>query len=219
MPVHWTRRAVLGLPLILVAKPLLGISSSNITRIYVQPLGPALPRSSVALVEAALGSFFAVDVRILPMVAVPKSAYYPKRKRYRAERLLETLAGLLPADGQRILGLTAADISTSNGKISDWGVLGLGSIDGSACVISSFRAGRAVAPAIAEIRLAKVAVHEIGHTFGLSHCPTHGCIMHDAEGKIATTDSEYDLCAICRKLLTDAGRSLPDKPKIPWPKP
>lgn len=219
MPMLWRRRSLLALPLLIWTSPLFGIDSGRIKRIYVQPLGLALPKSAVDLVETSLREFYAVDVRILPTIELPSSAYYSKRKRYRAERLLETLASLLPKDGDRILGLTAVDISTSNGKISDWGVLGLGSIDGSSCIISSFRAGRGVSPAIAQIRLAKVAVHEIGHTFGLQHCPTSGCIMHDAEGKVITTDSEYDLCAKCRQLLAEARRSLPKNPKIPWPKP
>ena len=32
-------------------------------------------------------------------------------------------------------------------------------------------------PALLRARLAKEAVHELGHTFGLLHCPDHGCVM------------------------------------------
>jgi archaemetzincin len=42
-------------------------------------------------------------------------------------------------DARFVLGLTAADISTTKGEIVDWGVMGLGSLDGTAGVISSFR--------------------------------------------------------------------------------
>jgi archaemetzincin len=68
-------------------------------------------------------------------------------------------------------------------------------------------------------RLAKVAVHELGHTLGLPHCPNVGCLMEDAEGRVATCDREYDFCARCRGLVAAAGRPLPVAPKIPWPRP
>jgi hypothetical protein len=43
--------------------------------------------------------------------------------------------------------------------------------------------------------------------------------MHDGEGTVLTTDTEYDLCRRCREFLTRAGRVLPPTPKIPWPRP
>jgi archaemetzincin len=64
----------------------------------------------------------------------------------------------------------------------------------------------------------KVAVHEIGHTLGLPHCPTTGCLMEDAGGKVATVDGEFDLCERCRARLRDAGHAAPTVTP-PWPRP
>ena len=188
--------------------------------VYVQALGKALPERDVKLVVEALEAFYDVEVRLLPRVRLPRSAYYPPRRRYRAEKLLSYLEGRMPTDGHRILGLTGSDISTTKGEHKDWGVLGLATLDGSACVISSFRCRRrSKGRTHARIRLAKVAVHEIGHTLGLDHCPTRGCLMEDAMGKVATTDREHDLCGRCRAHLQTLGRPARAKPDIPWPRP
>ncbi len=190
------------------------------TTLYLQPLGAALPDADVALVATALRELYGLPVRSLPRVDLPPAAYYAPRKRWRAEKLLPFLAARLPQDGVRVIGLTGVDISTSKGSIEDWGVLGLGEIDGGASVISSFRCARkANGPLHARQRLAKVAVHEVGHTLGLDHCTSAGCLMHDAEGRVTSTDQEYDLCARCRRLLRAAGHVLPDAPRIPWPHP
>ena len=200
-----------------VALPLFAAEGARV--LYVQALGKALPDAEVSLVVQALQAFYAVEVTTLGRVELPKAASYPKRARYRAEKLLDFLGPRLPKGGSRILGLTSVDISTTKGKIDDWGILGLATLDGAACVLSSFRCKRqAKNAAHARIRFAKVAVHEIGHTFGLEHCPTRGCLMEDGGGSVLTTDREYDLCADSRRLLTERGVELAGG-EIPWPKP
>lgn len=212
------RRQLLALAACLASPVALAEDRQRI--LYIQPLGKALPDDDVELVERALRAFYAIDVRRLARAELPKRAYYPKRRRYRAEKLLDFLTPRLPEDGYRILGLTGVDISTTKGKHEDWGILGLATLDGSACVLSSFRCKRqAKSAAHARIRLGKVAVHEIGHTFGLPHCPNRGCLMEDGGGSVLTTDREYDLCADCRARLIRTGHELGDAHDVPWPKP
>jgi archaemetzincin len=188
--------------------------------VYLQPLGSALPDADVALVEQALRALVGADVRRLPRVQLPAAAFFAPRARYRAEKLLRFLNRRLPAADARILGLTAADISTTKGGFADWGVIGLGEMPGTASVISVYRCRKHARDAAqARTRLAKAAVHELGHTLGLEHCPTRGCLMQDAEGKVATADGEYDFCPSCRARLVAAGRGLPPDPAIPWPRP
>src|SRR5262252_4929633 len=72
-------------------------------RLYIQPLGGELPGEDVELVRTALGALIGLEVHLLPRARLPAAAFYPPRRRYRAERLLDFLDGRLPRDGARIL--------------------------------------------------------------------------------------------------------------------
>jgi archaemetzincin len=143
------------------------------------------------------------EVSVLPAAEMPRSTFYPPRRRYQAERLLDSLAAGEDGRFDKVMGLTEYDISTTKGDCYDWGVFGLGSLGGRACVVSTFRLGRhAVDRELFYERLGKVLNHELGHTFGLDHCPTRTCLMEDAKGTIATVDSETGvLCSDCAARL------------------
>jgi archaemetzincin len=165
------------------------------------------PRS-IAAVETKLRDELGVEVERGPTVPLPEHAYYPPRRRYRAEKLLDALGGYAGADAPattKVLGLTEVDISTTNGKFEDWGIFGLGSLGGRAAVISSHRLRRGASADKVAFRIATTALHEIGHTFGLDHCTEARCPMQDAEGKITNTDSSTShLGPRCRAAIDAA---------------
>jgi archaemetzincin len=170
--------------------------------VAIQPLGP-VKQEEIARVKAGIVAFYAVSVEVLPEVPMPQSAYYKPRDRYKAEGLLDALEGKPAPRFTKIIGLTTRDISTTKGEIEDWGIFGLGELGGRSCVVSTFRlrAGKASTP-VFQARLVKVVNHELGHTFGLDHCPSAGCFMQDAGGKIATVDGESGKpCAACSVRL------------------
>jgi archaemetzincin len=188
--------------------------SAELPLVTLQPLGPG-SAALAAYAERALLAFYAVRVQVAPETALPRAAYNATRGRYRAEKLLAHLDETHPG-AFRVMGLTATDISTTKGNVADWGVLGLASIDGKACVLSAFRCRRSARDhAHAVERLGKTAVHELGHTFGLAHCPVKGCLMEDGKGTVVTTDGETDLCGECRKKLGGKGL-VRTGGKAPW---
>lgn len=81
--------------------------------------------------------------------------------------------------------------------------MGLGYMPGNACVISTFRLkGNNQAE-----KLYKVAIHELGHTQGLPHCPDKSCFMRDAEGKDHLNE-EVHFCPKCKAYLIKRGWNL-----------
>jgi archaemetzincin len=132
-------------------------------------------------------------------IALPQFAFYKPRNRYKADSLLYFLSRQTEK-GHVVLGLTSKDISTTKGKIQDWGVMGLGFCPGNACVISCFRLNKNNLLN----QLFKVVIHELGHTQGLDHCNNKSCMMRDAEGK-NTTEEEKDFCPKCKAYLVSKG--------------
>jgi archaemetzincin len=141
-------------------------------------------------------------VNLLKVKPLPKRAYYKPRNRYRADTII-ALQRDYTLDGHVTMGLTNKDISSDNGAIYDWGIMGLGFIDGKACVASTFR----VSKTKTKEQYFKVAIHELGHTQGLDHCPDVTCLMTDANGK-NNTDKEIGFCKKCKAHLVNRGWKL-----------
>jgi archaemetzincin len=160
-----------------------------------------LPKEYLDHVHAELKKMYS-DIEIKKAIPLPKPAWYEARKRYRADSLIAYLSRITP-EGHLTIGLTTKDISTTNGDIKDWGIMGLGYCPGKSCVASSFRLKKERKLQ----QLFKVSIHELGHTQGIPHCPVKTCYMQDAEGK-NKTDSETCFCDKCKNTLIKAGWAL-----------
>lgn len=132
-------------------------------------------------------------------MSMPSFAYYAPRARYRADSLISWMSSMAKPD-EVYIGITNLDISTTKDNYLDWGVMGLGYRPGNACIASQFRLKN-------KTSFWKVALHELGHTAGLDHCPVKSCLMRDAEGK-DHTDEEKEFCPSCKHQLLLQGWNL-----------
>ncbi|MBN8676272.1 MAG: hypothetical protein J0L56_19225 [Chitinophagales bacterium] len=53
-------------------------------------------------------------------------------------------------------------------------------------------------------RMVILAMHELGHTYSLPHCPNDPCIMKDARGKM-NLDNGETYCNKCSAFLKQSG--------------
>jgi archaemetzincin len=159
----------------------------------------------IGSVKAGIENKLKLKVLLLPETNLPANAFYAPRNRYIADSLLVFLRNRKNDQFDKIIGLTSKDISTRKGDKANWGVLGLGACPGISCVISTFRAGeKKTGEAVFLKRMAILALHELGHTYGLPHCPVQSCLMKDAEGKMNLDDGD-SYCKECRIKLQAKG--------------
>lgn len=159
----------------------------------------------VGSVKSGIENKLKLYVLVLPETNLPANAFFAPRNRYIADSLLVFLRNWKTDQVDKIIGLTSKDISTRKGDKANWGVLGLGACPGISCVISTFRAGEKKAGEDVFLkRMATLALHELGHTYGLPHCPVQICLMKDAEGKMNLDDGD-SYCKECRITLQAKG--------------
>ena len=161
--------------------------------ILIQPFEDVKPKQLTEISENIRKIY--PKIKILKPIKFPQNTYYEPRNRYRADSIIKYLRTKTP-NNCVTLALTNKDISVTKGKVADFGVMGLGYRPGNACVASTFRLNTENKSE----QFYKVAIHELGHTQGLKHCPDKTCFMRDAEGKNPTNE-EKDFCQNCKKVL------------------
>ncbi len=168
--------------------------------IMILPLGE-IEGEILKMLTYGLIDCFHKSVRVFTGPGIPRYAYWPDRGQYDADLIVAALADSpLVADGTRILGITACDIFSGPLRF----VFGLSTNE--CAVVSLFRLrpeqyGQASSGHILSRRALTEAVHELGHTFGLSHCPDPRCAMYFSNSIIDTDRKRPDFCPTHRKTL------------------
>lgn len=184
---------------------------SDKTIVAIQPLGNCNPTLIDSIAQKSK-RFYGVEVVVYPNQSIlPKAYINIKSPRYRADTIIDYLKQTKPDSVDYILAITNVDISTTKKdakgnikkpvhKYKDWGIFGLGYRPGPTCIISTYRMGSSID--LKTERAQKVALHELGHNFGLPHCANKNCFMQDGAESIKTVDKvNFNLCNSCKYKL------------------
>lgn len=161
------------------------------------------PADKARMLETELKKYFQ-DVELIgDRRALPHSAYVNGRNRYRGSGLLDDLNTLRSEEAT--LGLTSKIICIKNELSPDYGIMGLSYLGKGVAVVSSTipKNGKTHT----DDNLIKLALHELGHAYGLPHCPDQKCIMVDAEHRMKLPQTT-GFCNNCRGLLKKKGLNL-----------
>lgn len=132
----------------------------------------------------------------------PEYAYDEKRQQYNSKLILERLAQYHSHDTVRSVGITCVDLYVPVLKY----VFGLAEIEGRCAIISTYRLRpqfyeQPADPYLLLDRVEKTAMHELGHTLGITHCRDRNCVMYSSS-RIEDTDfKQTDFCPTCLDLF------------------
>ena len=172
--------------------------------ILLIPVGPVQADLLSGLTQP-LAATFGLPCRIVASIPIPPAAYDHHRGQYLGPRILAALARLPLTDAERVLGVIVADCYARGLNF----IFGQASSHGRDCFIAlprlrqSFYGLPEDKPLFRE-RVLKEAVHELGHTYGLGHCPDPGCVMHFSNSLHDTDVKGTEFCSRCRARLPQA---------------
>lgn len=170
-------------------------------KITLKPIG-SIDSDTLEHLKERLNRTFGCSIEITSQIDSPDRAYDPKRGQYVASVLLAQLETPAVARDGKILGLADADLYAPGLNF----IFGQADTTSGVAIISLCRLrqeyyGLPSDEGLFLDRVAKEAVHELGHAFGLGHCPDARCIMHFSNSLADTDRKQAQFCSQCRPKL------------------
>jgi archaemetzincin len=168
-------------------------------KITLKPLGNIADKIMERLKDE-VGGIFRCPIEIKAGFSDLTQAYNPERKQYFSSKLL---ASLEKSEGEeRVVGIADVDLYVPRLNF----VFGEADIVSGTAIVSLCRLkpeyyGLAPDEALFLERATKEIVHELGHTFGLGHCPDNKCVMHFSNSLADTDVKESYFCNKCRPKI------------------
>ncbi len=149
-----------------------------------------------------MGECLMATLRIMPPIPVPPDSFEARRNQYYSTKILKEMLGNVPRDALKLLGVTDKDLCI---PILTY-VFGEAQVGGTAAVVSLARLRQEHyglepdRPLLLE-RLRKESLHELGHTFGLVHCPSRDCVMYLSNTVVDVDTRGRDFCRGCDTVV------------------
>ena len=174
-------------------------------KIILRPLAQ-IDSHILETLEQSLQQTFNCPVEIKPQIGSIDYAHDPKRRQYLAPLLLSNLRSFKMEPGDRCLGIVDVDLYTPGLNF----VFGQADTSSGVAIISLYhlrqeRYGLPQDEALFLDRAIKEAVHELGHTYYLNHCPDAKCVMHFSNSLADTDIKQISFCQRCRAGLEQGG--------------
>ena len=165
-------------------------------------------------ISIEINRIFSYKTEIIPLLQDVNFAFDPSRKQHHSTSILEKLAEIAPPQAIKVLGITEVDLFI---PILTH-VYGEAQLGGTACIISTHRLAEGLSIAADKDtyceRVAKEAVHELGHTFKLRHCKDNACIMHYCRSIKDVDRKSEQFCRYCKTLLEDEMKRIADSSQL-----
>jgi archaemetzincin len=169
--------------------------------IMLVPIGE-VDKAILEALRPPLEEIFAQRTQIGDNITLPRGSWNERRGQHLASSLLAELPSL-PHLTDRVLGVVDADIFAPGLNF----VFGQADITGKRALISLQRLmqeyyGLLRDENLFRERVLKEAVHELGHTYGLGHCPAPTCVMHFSNSLQDTDVKDWDFCPRCQEKVS-----------------
>jgi archaemetzincin len=169
--------------------------------LYLIPVGEVAEDILISLCQE-LEREFGGPCEIAPALPHPSYAYTHRRRQYLSSSILRQIGGLDLPKAYRLLGVVDLDLYVPELNF----VFGQASTRGKEAVIALPRLrqsfyGLRDDPTIFHERTVKEAIHELGHTHGLGHCPDRLCVMHFSNSLRDTDVKGGSFCPNCQAKL------------------
>jgi len=153
----------------------------------------------------ALADSFRIPSRVLDARLDPRLAFHPERGQYHSSELLRAMQPYAAKGAWRVLGVTSVDLYI---PILTF-VFGEAQMGGPCAIVSFHRLTQEFygLPADCDLlaeRLIKESVHEVGHTFDLTHCRDYSCAMAPSHAVEWIDLKEAAFCSSCRARASEA---------------